>query len=307
MLPALVVLLAAVALGAIFILQSEANAGRDAQLKLARLKGALTELQFAPFQADPRVGRSVERSRLMITRDRRQVDALLSTLRRDSPAPTLDMVEAPLRNNYATLGKIYAIAISGVGFDGRGERLARASDRSHRRINRALRSASVEYDSRASSADAKATIGSAATIAILVLAFLFLYRGALRARTKAEGLAEENGALAAAAGHDARTDALTGLGNRRALTDDLAAALGGSGSQPELAVALFDLDGFKQYNDTFGHPAGDALLSRLGERLFDLVAGSGRAYRMGGDEFCVLARPASRRDRPARRGGGKRL
>ena len=52
---------------------------------------------------------------------------------------------------------------------------------------------------------------------------------------------------------------------------------------------LFDLDGFKLYNDTFGHPAGDALLSRLGHRLRDAIgADVGPAYRIGGDEFCVL-------------------
>ena len=51
---------------------------------------------------------------------------------------------------------------------------------------------------------------------------------------------------------------------------------------------LFDLDGFKRYNDTFGHPAGDALLMRLGKRLERAIASHGRAYRMGGDEFCVL-------------------
>ena len=52
--------------------------------------------------------------------------------------------------------------------------------------------------------------------------------------------------------------------------------------------ALFDLDGFKAYNDTFGHPAGDALLSRLGRRLAATLEGGGTAYRMGGDEFCVV-------------------
>ena len=53
-------------------------------------------------------------------------------------------------------------------------------------------------------------------------------------------------------------------------------------------LALFDLDGFKQYNDAFGHAAGDALLQRLGADLDAAVAGHGRAYRLGGDEFCVL-------------------
>jgi diguanylate cyclase (GGDEF)-like protein len=51
---------------------------------------------------------------------------------------------------------------------------------------------------------------------------------------------------------------------------------------------LFDLDGFKSYNDTFGHVAGDALLARLSHKLQSAVSPHGSAYRLGGDEFCVL-------------------
>jgi two-component system cell cycle response regulator len=84
------------------------------------------------------------------------------------------------------------------------------------------------------------------------------------------------------------TDALTGLANRRRLMADLEAAV--STSPPRARVlALFDLDGFKAYNDSFGHPAGDDLLRRLGSRLQESVAAQGRAYRLGGDEFCILA------------------
>jgi diguanylate cyclase (GGDEF)-like protein len=54
-------------------------------------------------------------------------------------------------------------------------------------------------------------------------------------------------------------------------------------------LVLYDLNGFKQYNDSFGHQAGDALLRRLGNRLADGVGERGGAYRMGGDEFCLLA------------------
>ena len=54
-----------------------------------------------------------------------------------------------------------------------------------------------------------------------------------------------------------------------------------------ITVAIFDLDGFKAYNDTFGHPAGDALLTRLGHRLATAVGEEGHAYRIGGDEFVV--------------------
>jgi diguanylate cyclase (GGDEF)-like protein len=85
----------------------------------------------------------------------------------------------------------------------------------------------------------------------------------------------------------ARTDALTGLGNRRQLIEDLESVKSTIGARPQI-LALFDLDGFKAYNDTFGHPAGDSLLTRLGENLSDGVGESARAYRMGGDEFCVL-------------------
>ena len=54
-------------------------------------------------------------------------------------------------------------------------------------------------------------------------------------------------------------------------------------------LAMFDLDGFKAYNDTYGHATGDALLKRLGDKLAATMAGRGQSYRMGGDEFCVLA------------------
>ena len=56
---------------------------------------------------------------------------------------------------------------------------------------------------------------------------------------------------------------------------------------------ILDLDGFKGYNDTYGHPAGDELLARLGGRLAGRRgARTGAAYRLGGDEFCVVARCA---------------
>jgi two-component system cell cycle response regulator len=60
-----------------------------------------------------------------------------------------------------------------------------------------------------------------------------------------------------------------------------------------LLVLLFDLDGFKSYNDTFGHPAGDGLLIRLGHRLGAASDPYGAAFRLGGDEFCVLAHPGA--------------
>jgi diguanylate cyclase (GGDEF)-like protein len=87
----------------------------------------------------------------------------------------------------------------------------------------------------------------------------------------------------------ATTDALTGIGNRRKLMADLDRELAAASPSKPLLLMLFDLDGFKSYNDTFGHPAGDSLLARLGSALKTAMRGRGSAYRLGGDEFCILA------------------
>jgi two-component system, cell cycle response regulator len=83
-------------------------------------------------------------------------------------------------------------------------------------------------------------------------------------------------------------DPLTGLPNRRRLIDDLDVALLTSTPNRPQTLAMFDLDGFKTYNDTFGHFAGDQLLASVGQRLLEFVGPHGCAYRLGGDEFCVL-------------------
>jgi diguanylate cyclase (GGDEF)-like protein len=87
----------------------------------------------------------------------------------------------------------------------------------------------------------------------------------------------------------ADTDSLTRLGNRRKLMGDLARTCAQAERSERFAVILFDLDGFKLYNDTFGHGPGDVLLARLGKNLADSMVGRGEAYRLGGDEFCVIA------------------
>ncbi|HET7121931.1 MAG TPA: GGDEF domain-containing protein [Solirubrobacterales bacterium] len=84
-----------------------------------------------------------------------------------------------------------------------------------------------------------------------------------------------------------RTDQLTGLGSHGRLQVDLAARCEGAGAEP-VTVALFDLNGFKRYNDTFGHPAGNEMLARLGGQLREAVRPDAVAYRVGGDEFVVL-------------------
>ena len=117
-------------------------------------------------------------------------------------------------------------------------------------------------------------------------AFGFFYLRSVRSRHAAESLAAENTRLLQQSQREALTDALTGLPNRRALARDLDQQF--ADPRRRATLCMFDLDGFKVYNDTFGHAAGDALLARLGAKLAAAVEGSGTAYRMGGDEFCVL-------------------
>jgi Diguanylate cyclase, GGDEF domain len=83
--------------------------------------------------------------------------------------------------------------------------------------------------------------------------------------------------VARLAHHDGTRDVLTGLPNRRQLIADLQTAIETASLTAQRTLVLFDLDGFKAYNDTFGHPAGDQLLGRLGRRLQDALPESGRA------------------------------
>jgi len=86
------------------------------------------------------------------------------------------------------------------------------------------------------------------------------------------------------------TDHLTGLGNRRYLFDVLDAffAENANGDPQPVAFLFVDLDGFKEINDSFGHPAGDDVLRQVGARLADSLKPSDLLVRIGGDEFAAV-------------------
>jgi diguanylate cyclase (GGDEF)-like protein len=87
----------------------------------------------------------------------------------------------------------------------------------------------------------------------------------------------------------ATTDALTGLMNRRAFDDALArASANASRSSDPLALAMLDLDHFKQINDTYGHPGGDQVLAHFADAVRRVVRGGDLAFRYGGEEFAVI-------------------
>jgi diguanylate cyclase (GGDEF)-like protein len=83
-----------------------------------------------------------------------------------------------------------------------------------------------------------------------------------------------------------QTDRLTGLGSQARLQMDLEDRE--RSPQEPLTVILLDLNGFKRYNDTFGHPAGDEMLGMLGKRLGAAIDSEATGYRLGGDEFLVV-------------------
>lgn len=149
------------------------------------------------------------------------------------------------------------------------------------RTGRELHQLAEDAHAKAVSARHRANIATGLILGLcaLMIALLLWRFDRFRVRSQAR-LVEEL--------HEHAThDALTGLGNRRALEETLGSWWATHGDHSKLWVLLFDLNGFKIYNDTFGHPAGDLLLQRLGTNLGIAAAPHGRAYRLGGDEFCV--------------------
>ena len=110
----------------------------------------------------------------------------------------------------------------------------------------------------------------------------------------------------------AHYDQLTGLPNRLSLQKELGRLLAGDGRKQPTSIALFDLDGFKDVNDTLGHSTGDQLLIEVGQRLTDVAeATRGQVCRLGGDEFVVVVPDCGdplrgRRDRRRRCSSGWR-
>ena len=115
---------------------------------------------------------------------------------------------------------------------------------------------------------------------ILVLAGLFAaYRRALKREREAQRRIE----------HLAHFDMVTGLPNRALLSDRLAQETSRARrSSRGFAVLMFDLDGFKAVNDTWGHGAGDRVLAIVGERARKCVRASDTVGRLGGDEFLAI-------------------
>jgi diguanylate cyclase (GGDEF)-like protein len=117
----------------------------------------------------------------------------------------------------------------------------------------------------------------------------FDVRARLVAAKRVTELHKELDRLHTALAAQARTDPLTGLGNRLRLHEDLEAMHDRAVRYGHAyCVAVCDLDDFKQFNDTYGHQAGDDALRRVSEVLDHETRSGDRAYRYGGEEFLVV-------------------
>ncbi len=90
--------------------------------------------------------------------------------------------------------------------------------------------------------------------------------------------------------YDVYHDSLTGMKNRLFFWDDLNKInLQADKNHIPVTVMLFDLDRFKEVNDTYGHDAGDLLLNQVSRRLTSMSSATDTFYRLGGDEFALLS------------------
>jgi diguanylate cyclase (GGDEF)-like protein len=132
--------------------------------------------------------------------------------------------------------------------------------------------------SRKDAAYTRVTVAGLLALAALMLLTFVLARPLLRAFRWTEEQASE-----------ARIDSLTGLANRRALEEILAAEISRAQRfRHDLAVVLLDLDGFKDKNDSFGHAAGDVMLRAVSVLLSSLARQGDTVARWGGEEFVVV-------------------
>ena len=269
--------------GGVLFLQHRLDQRRQALVVVADLRKEASDLSPIAFQTTLGVPEPVVRARLAL--GEAQLTASATSLTRlsgnDADSKRILAQARPLfallasANELVSSGHLRRAGLLMLGGVAPGGAIAS--------LRSTFDETATKYDREAASAKKLADLGTLLTIVLVLFAFSLALRRATR-------LAAEKHRLLEKSLEDALTDSLTGLGNRRKLFRDIDVLLAEQRSGEKLALGMFDLDGFKAYNDALGHPAGDALLARLGQRLSAAIGGDGRAYRIGGDEFCVIAR-----------------
>ena len=214
------VLATAVALSVLSIagvigLVAHASSSRDAHLELTAVEAQLSTLQAAPWS--PLIRPDVPLvSRRALAAHERPIVARLNRLRKSDPAPSLQTALAAMDHNFIELERVRAVIARHDPL--RAATLLPEPERYRVAATRALRQAGAVYNGRAARSLMVAAAGSGLVISLLLVAFSFFFLRSTRAREEAQQLAAERARLA-------ETDALTGLGNRRALMADLTAML----------------------------------------------------------------------------------
>jgi diguanylate cyclase (GGDEF)-like protein len=260
-------------------LREHADRARQVQLLVAEIDSDAQRVSRIEWQAA--AGRALsEELDQEFRRTAREIHEHLDEYDRESPADAREL-GAPASRYLSTVERQLALLTAGRVAE--SEKVdARDVDPSFEGLQHELRSIDAEQSERARGAAAKTDIG--VTVSMLLAALLLI--AALRRLDSVRGAAalERQRDLEI----QALQDALTGLPNRRKLLLDLEQEVLRAGAGEGVVLVLCDLDGFKAYNDTFGHLEGDLLLGRLSEQLARTVAAHGTAYRLGGDEFCAL-------------------
>ena len=266
-----------VALGAVIRFERRVDSARQAQVVIAQMhiqQGDLLAIAFAPATAAKTSTDTRARTRRELSAAKHVLTSSVTKLAGFGHSGAPASIEALDRQYFTFVDRLSALVA-----DGASQKAAFEHGTSEQpggieySLTAELNHADTAYGAEADRSSSVSLLGTVGAIVSLLIGFSIAFGHSVRARTRSH--------------REASTDALTGLGNRRKLFADLEPAAASLANQKTITVGIFDLDGFKAYNDTFGHPAGDALLARLGHRLSTTVGGRGNAYRIGGDEFVV--------------------
>lgn len=281
--PAVILLLGLASIALLVTLQSRAESARAAEVKIANVSSLLERMSAAPHTLSREV--TADEVAVEIKNDAVEIKETLDALGAGDAPPALGQAVEAIGNVAPKTDEVFALARRGErSSDAIAEQVA-----AQREAVRQLDKAAEAYSARAEFAGSQMLQGTVLTVVLLLCVFAFFYTRSVQEHRVSQRLYAENEVLLAASRDEALTDALTGLHNRRALALDLEEQLPQATDRDRVLLALFDLDGFKSYNDTFGHAAGDELLNRLGRNLTKAADAVGaKAYRLGGDEFCVL-------------------